>query len=391
MDNITETDLKDISSFLSNPDFIKICENFNENEQKQKNEKDKFNFFTLISDKYHKENLHSDILYFLLNPESNHNEGEKFLRLFLYFLNTNFKPKYDIAKYEHIILEREKGRIDVTIKEESNNNKRAIIIENKINDATDTERQLPKYYDSLKKEGYKVDMILYLSKDGSKRPTQKDWSLYDKKNMSNIKFAPIAFYSNSNDDLCQGWLNKCQIESQNNYEINVIIRHYINLLKKLSGNIMDVRLIEEFYDKVLNKDQNLNANYHNAKVFYCLFENFGKYLANEIVRKYENNHFPFEKPFVAADYQAIFEWKIDEMSIVIQINCIYKSEESSHIYEIRVWNRYNETELNRFEVILKDFEKVLNDGYYKRFCYPSQDKDFFSYFQNLLNEFWKLK
>ena len=41
-----------------------------------------FNAFALMSDIYHRENFHSDILCEILNPNGEHKEGKKFLQAF---------------------------------------------------------------------------------------------------------------------------------------------------------------------------------------------------------------------------------------------------------------------------------------------------------------------
>jgi len=45
------------------------------------------NLFEIISGKYHHENLHSDVLRVLLSPDANHQEEDKYLMLFIDFLN----------------------------------------------------------------------------------------------------------------------------------------------------------------------------------------------------------------------------------------------------------------------------------------------------------------
>jgi hypothetical protein len=49
-----------------------------------------FNLFLLISDTYHRENFHSDILRALLDPNEKHQEGNKYLSVFFDFFKTSF-------------------------------------------------------------------------------------------------------------------------------------------------------------------------------------------------------------------------------------------------------------------------------------------------------------
>src|SRR5947208_528493 len=47
-----------------------------------------FNLFAIISDFYYRENLHSDILRALLDPQGKHQEQEKYFHLFLEYLRS---------------------------------------------------------------------------------------------------------------------------------------------------------------------------------------------------------------------------------------------------------------------------------------------------------------
>ena len=45
-----------------------------------------FNLFHLISDVYHRENLHSDMMEAIISPSGSHGHRDRFLQLFLDFL-----------------------------------------------------------------------------------------------------------------------------------------------------------------------------------------------------------------------------------------------------------------------------------------------------------------
>ena len=55
-----------------------------------------YNVFSLMSDTFHRENFHSDIIYSLLNPHAKHKEGNVFLllflRLFVVFVGRTHRP-----------------------------------------------------------------------------------------------------------------------------------------------------------------------------------------------------------------------------------------------------------------------------------------------------------
>lgn len=118
----------------------------------------------MISDNYHKENMHTDILKKFLDPNAGHEEGNKFLYIFIDMINElaqqeqqkNYIDK-KLYKNAKVVSQypinndetKEKGYIDILVLDEGN--KHCIIIENKINNASDTKNQLPKYYKYLKK------------------------------------------------------------------------------------------------------------------------------------------------------------------------------------------------------------------------------------------------
>ena len=91
-----------------------------------------FNLFDVITDKWKKEKLHSELLKFFLN------NYEDFFYNFLDLIGIENKDDYSNAE----IPEYEKNYIDISII----GNKKIIIIENKINWAKDQQEQLANYY-----------------------------------------------------------------------------------------------------------------------------------------------------------------------------------------------------------------------------------------------------
>jgi len=93
-----------------------------------------------------REILHSEIISALL--DTRRDEGER-LCAFLKYINVNADDNF-----KQWDVRREYNKIDILIE----NGITAIIIENKI-DAIDKDRQLERYYNKIKKEGYKKDKI----------------------------------------------------------------------------------------------------------------------------------------------------------------------------------------------------------------------------------------
>jgi hypothetical protein len=118
-----------ISELIKNNTIKEIADDYFK--QKSSYRAEPFNVFKLASDRYYRENFHSDIIKAFLNPEEGHGEGCLFLYAFIDFIKKSF-PKISISKtdYKNVIVKREAERIDILIKSEES--KHCIIIENKI-------------------------------------------------------------------------------------------------------------------------------------------------------------------------------------------------------------------------------------------------------------------
>lgn len=132
-----------------------------------------FNVFTLMSDFYYRENFHSDIIAAFLNPFGEHKQGNLYLNLFVTMLGLNSKD------YEFSEVKREEHRIDILIRNEKS--KKAIIIENKMNNAIDMDQQIPRYYREMASKDYDIEKIVYIPLDISKKPDTSTWEFNEKK------------------------------------------------------------------------------------------------------------------------------------------------------------------------------------------------------------------
>ena len=138
--------------------------------------KQQFSFFMTISDQYRKENFHSDILKVILDPHTVQIGTSEYLKLFLETIGlkkNTFGDSASIKKY--VTVEREEHRVDLLIKYDNPKDKKAIIIENKINNAVDQDNQLARYFEILKNDGYKVLKIPYITLFGGKTPDYSKW------------------------------------------------------------------------------------------------------------------------------------------------------------------------------------------------------------------------
>ena len=251
----------------------------------------RFNFFESISDKWYMENFHSDILYTILNPETVEIGRKYFVQELVKFLG--IEDRFDCARAFEVINEdptgkitwtdddgqskEKKGRIDLLIK----NDKQAIIIENKINYATDQDEQLVRYMKYVDETlGIKTYTVVYLTLiDDGKKPLLDGYSADFKKYADILKdknagvlkevYAVDEKKSLAKDLLPNFCERLCeeqeQSQSQNVKESCDIARVYINqykiLLEHLGGkaymNSTDKKLIEAIYS---DKDKFEAAN-----------------------------------------------------------------------------------------------------------------------------------
>jgi len=112
-----------------------------------------FNIFSILRKADDEVHLHSRFLYELLNPQGSHQQGDRFLKLFIREIGIEL-PHNDIKIY------KEKLNIDLLILSKP----KAIIIENKIH-THDHSHQLSHYLEKVKNLGYKEENInlIYLT------------------------------------------------------------------------------------------------------------------------------------------------------------------------------------------------------------------------------------
>lgn len=144
-----------------------------------------FNIFSILNFKKPEENLHSPILYELLNVKGNHGQEDLFYKEFLKtlcnenefitrFTNDNLND-YFIQTESFIKTNRGRsGRIDIEIKSINPKKKFVIIIENKWNSPDSGFDQITKYYQAKIQQGFEDANILlvYLTKKGGE-PNRK--------------------------------------------------------------------------------------------------------------------------------------------------------------------------------------------------------------------------
>lgn len=264
---------------------------------KHHSEQDKFNLFHVISDLYYRENFHSDIVAFLLDPNANHGYKQLMLNNFIALLNSN-GCVIESANYRDAIVVREKAKIDILIKSASN--KRAIIIENKINKAGDMPRQLPRYYDYVI-EQYTIDAVVYLPLDYNKYPDMEDWTDDDKGHIIPLLKIIPAYDNMHRMNLVEDWLLK-SLPQIDNIDVVSSIRQYSDLIITLNNNNMDSIILEKFYKELQQAD-----NLKTAQSIRNMLNDMPTYLAQRIQNKFGGACLPYEKVWIYNSHDAVFE------------------------------------------------------------------------------------
>lgn len=289
-----------------------------------------YNLFTISSYTSHLENFHSDVIASILDPEGLHKEGYKFLHFFIDYLINQHQITIKQEDFANTEVLREKGRIDIWIKDETS--KQCIIIENKINDATDRDDQLKDYYEYATNCGYTVNVILYLSKDGRKFAPDNGETV-------NKLTRNIAAFNNSLNDLHTGWLTHCNTYSSN-VDSSSLVYQYNKLLSHLGNTTMNNQVKESFYDFI-----NINKAFETVKAVNELITFLPDYRADRFSsktptyapfqqkRKYHNNYYLFEYYNRAED--------------VYKLDVFFQSDGNAYVV---LWNTEKRNELGQANV-----------------------------------------
>lgn len=363
----------DLNSFLADNNGLAI----QYHDFKAKEINPGFNLFLLISDTYYKENFHSDILKSILDQHENHNEGFKFLKLFLEYLNKR-GSKINIRDFENSTIFREKGKIDILIRDDTT--KKAIIVENKINGFFDMPRQIPRYHKFLTDSHYDVVAVAYLLLSDEKKPNIDDWKQEEIETILK-KVVSISAYKESNTDLFNGWIIPCERASQN-VDALFVLRQYGKLIEYLGGNKMNKPILEKFYESVV-----IEENFKAAISLKSMIEELPNYRIERIVDNFINNPKPFYQLRKMSNSMARFEGlEIDNSKYAIDIVAEIDK------YKLQFWDTNFKNEGDnpaKFKLqklgLLDDFY-VVDYWYEKMFTFPSEETKLYDYITMIMNK-----
>jgi len=222
---------------------------------------EKFNIFGVLNLTSNEVRTHSAFIGELLNRRGSHGLKDIPLNLFIRMLEEKFISN-EVDESEKIIApdkfkfntetaittvektikklnedKTEGGRIDIII--EDNSRKNALIIENKIY-AGEQENQLIRYYNYSKENFQKEAPILYLTLDGNSPTSGK--GLVEKEHYFNISYK---------EDIIN-WLELCIKEASDKPMLREVIKQYIYLIKKLTGQTINKKMSDEIQNIILN-------------------------------------------------------------------------------------------------------------------------------------------
>lgn len=200
--------------------------------------------FKEISDVYFYENYHSDIIAYYLR-----NSFVK--KIFIKWLNTcinNDTKNINFDEYNNGEVKREKNRIDITIF--SNDNRKAIIIENKSNNARDQFNQVYIYYKKLLRQKINVEAIFYLNKDSIKPPDLSSLNEKQRKNINDILVKSKLVGENSFVDK----VINIVIDNIKDIRLNGLSQELRDLLYYIVYGAINMEKMEEFVSALMVDD-----------------------------------------------------------------------------------------------------------------------------------------
>lgn len=291
------TSISAIAALLDIPLARELAASFVANKKKSKVDLG-FNAFALVSDVYHRENLHSDVLAAILSPQGEHKCGGRFLELFLGFLRTHHGVDSPVQSFGHAVVSRESGRMDLLIHDEMS--RCAIIVENKINGAGDMDCQIPRYLDEVRRRGYDCRAIVYLTLNYKGSPDKRGWSEKQRQEVGQL-LHPIVVFNDSPGDLCTDWLDPC-IKAAESPEVAPVLTQYRQLLLKLGQNVMNQPLMEQYCE--LLKDQ---ERFAAAESLAAMWKDLPAYRGERLREAFRGNHAPFWKVQLYEPWLVLFE------------------------------------------------------------------------------------
>ncbi len=356
---------------------------------KKQDKKLNFNIFDIITDKWKRENLHSEILKFLLE------NYEVFFNNFLELINIKDKKEYSNAE-----ITNEEARIDILIKSE----KKAIIVENKINWAPDQNEQLARYYEKIKnghngEQEREVEKIVYIAPSKDKNPNAQTFGEYEKEIKDRLEKI-ISFDGSKNDlvsclEKSRDKLKENLEKTKNNLDSEdfnklFFINHYIEILKRTGEGDMST-IKSNFSKEIIEKYKNGDNIFEklNYIIEMCSDKNFpAKMLNDYFIFKFGMNDCGYDKDrnSYSCNYWLDYNNGKEKNAFSITIHSLGISE----VY-LTLWdnneniNNILKTVINKKEAEYLIKQDLTNSGI--KFIFPDEEDKLFDLVSKLKNAF----
>lgn len=253
-----------------------------------------FNLFSIMHMETSEDWTHSAIITELLNSNGSHGQGNKFIKLFIDYINQTVLQKRDkleqLALFDKCQAKAKKrigtidedylrgGEIDIIVEDGD----KCIIIENKIH-AKGQKNQLLRYYHyGCRKKNF---WLIYLTLDG--RPPD-NFVTGGKEDVIN-KVISISYKEH-----IVAWLELCKREVTDLPVIRESLTQYIYLLKKLTHQSTNKKMEAEVINAVISSPDTLSAAFDINNSIDKVYETLLDVLKKQLTEKAEKLRFKTE-------------------------------------------------------------------------------------------------
>ena len=159
----------------------------------------------------------------------------------------------------------------------------------------------------------------------------------------NTKILNLSAFTNSREDLCSGWLNKCYEDSQDENSRSFIFQ-YIKLIKHLSQQGLDRRIKEDFY-RVINKED----GFQKTKAIAQLVAGLEEFRADLFSTRVNTDYKPFKKMIRYRPNHVLFE-NFNDAGIVFKLDVHFYNDATA---QMDFWNPHQEEQTQRINTSAK--------------------------------------
>ncbi len=336
-----------------------------------------FNPFVLMSDMYYRENFHSDIIAAILDPNGSHNEKGLFLQAFVNLLASlaEKQNKPTVAEKlrklginDEIVVSREDYRTDIAIY--SAHDHWSILIENKINNAIDQDRQLIRYLDDWTND--KLDVkpvaIVYLTPIYETVPDMRDWADEERAKVSGL-LVSLAGYMPERKCL-YGWLRQCELSSLI-FNNKAVFSQYAALVKQQAGMDMNEKDFQVFLEQVAKSQINIDDL---IEVVNQLPQFYASWIHRKLQAEMAEISFG-DKAWIYNGYVAVLDFHVrsgkNNIKLAFDIPCNFLSQNGITFFSRNVHAKEN---ADLFKDVLEGLGYSFNEGLgrWEKKCCPSK-------------------